>query len=98
MSRIPLDVGQRQLWLRWLGSLAILAVVVAVAVDRASQQRIGTDFHVFWQAGYDFPHGLPLYQHLEGARHFIYPPFAAQVFQVLGLFPLKVAAGLFYVF
>jgi hypothetical protein len=54
MSRVPLDVAQRQLWLRWLGSLAFLAVVMAVAVDRASQQRIGTDFHVFWQAGYDF--------------------------------------------
>jgi hypothetical protein len=83
--------------LRWLASLAFLAVVVAVAVGRASEQRIGTDFHVFWQAGYDFAHGLPLYQRLEGARHFIYPPFAAQVFQILGLFPLKVAAGLFYV-
>jgi hypothetical protein len=71
--------------------------VVAVAVGRASQQRIGTDFHVFWQAGYDFAHGLPLYQRLEGARHFIYPPFAAQVFQILGLVPLKVAAGLFYI-
>ena len=44
-----------------------------------------------------FAHGLPLYQPLPGARHFNYPPFAAQVFQVLGLFPLKTAAGLFYV-
>jgi hypothetical protein len=93
----PPHTGRRQLWLRWLGFLALLAIVVAVAVERASQQRIGTDFHVFWQAGYDFAHGLPLYQRLEGARHFIYPPFAAQVFQILGLFPLKVAAGLFYV-
>jgi glycosyl transferase family 87 len=67
-----------------------------MAIARASQQRIGTDFHVFWQAGHDFAHGLPLYQRLEGARHFIYPPFAAQMFQILGLFPLKVAAALFY--
>lgn len=97
MSGSHQHTGRRPRWLRWLAFFAFLAVVVAVAVERASKQRIGSDFHVFWQAGYDFAHGLPLYQRLEGARHFIYPPFAAQVFQILGLFPLKVAAGLFYV-
>jgi Gpi18-like mannosyltransferase len=89
--------GRRRLWLRALGLLLLVAVVVAVAVERARNQRPGTDFQVFWQAGYNFSHGLPLYQPLPGARRLIYPPFAAQVFQVLGLFPLKVAAGLFYV-
>lgn len=74
-----------------------LAAVGAIAARRAERQRVGTDFHVFWQAGYDFAHGLPLYQPLEGARSFIYPPFAAQVFQLLSVFPLKVAAWLFYV-
>jgi hypothetical protein len=87
----------RRRWLRALGLVFLVAVVVAVAVIRAGKQQIGTDFHVFWQAGYNFAHGLPLYQQLPGARNFIYPPFAAQVFQLLGLFPLKVAAGLFYV-
>ncbi len=77
-------------------ALAFAAVAV-VAAGRADKQGIGTDFHVFWQAGYDFAHGLPLYRPLEGARSFIYPPFAAQVFQLLSLFPLKVAAWLFYV-
>jgi hypothetical protein len=72
-------------------------VVIAAAARRAAKQGVGTDFHVFWQAGYDFAHGLPLYQPLPGARHFIYPPFAAQVFQTLSLVPLKTAAGLFYV-
>ena len=87
----------RRLWPRAAGLFVLVAVGAAVATERASQQRIGTDFHVFWQAGYDFAHGLPLYQHLPGGRYFIYPPFAAQVFQVLGLFPLKLAAWLFYV-
>lgn len=64
---------------------------------RADKQGIGTDFHVFWQAGHDFSHGLPLYSPLPGARRFLYPPFAAQLFQVLGLVPLKTAAWLFYV-
>jgi Glycosyltransferase family 87 len=80
-----------------VGLVVLVVVAAAVATERASHQRIGTDFHVFWQAGYDFAHGLPLYQRLPGARLFLYPPFAAQVFQGLSLFPLKVAAWLFYV-
>jgi glycosyl transferase family 87 len=92
-----MGVGGRRLWLRVAGLTMLLAVAAAVATERAGKQRIGTDFHVFWQAGYDFAHGLPLYQGLPGARLFIYPPFAAQVFQVLGIFPLKLAAWLFYV-
>jgi hypothetical protein len=87
----------RRLWPRAAGLFGLVAVSAVVATERASQQRIGTDFHVFWQAGHDFAHGLPLYQRLPGARLFLYPPFAAQVFQVLGVFPLKLAAGLFYV-
>jgi glycosyl transferase family 87 len=74
-----------------------LVAVGVIAAGRAEKQHLGTDFHVFWQAGYDFAHGLPLYQPLEGARSFIYPPFAAQAFQLLSVFPLKMAAWLFYV-
>ena len=84
-------------WSRALGILLFVLVVIAAAARRAGKQGVGTDFHVFWQAGYDFAHGLPLYQALPGARHFNYPPFAAQVFQALGIFPLETAAWLFYV-
>lgn len=84
-------------WTRGLGVVVILVAVALIAADNAAEQRVGTDFHVFWQAGYDFAHGLPLYQPLEGARRFIYPPFAAQVFQLLGVFPLRTAAWIFYV-
>jgi hypothetical protein len=80
-----------------LGIAAALAATGVIAAGRAERQQIGTDFHVFWQAGYDFAHGLPLYQPLKGARSFIYPPFAAQVFQLFSVFPLGVAAWLFYV-
>jgi glycosyl transferase family 87 len=83
-------------WPRVLGAFGLFTLVAIVAVGRAEKQRIGTDFHVFWQAGNDFAHGLPLYEPLEGARRFLYPPFAAQVFQSLAVFPLKPAAGLFY--
>jgi len=84
-------------WDRGLGAVLLLVVVVVAAERRAALQGVGTDFHVFWQAGYDFAHGLPLYHPLPGARELKYPPFAAQVFQPLGILPLKTAAWLFYV-
>ena len=93
-GRVVGDAKRR--WPRALGAFGLFALVATLAVGRAEKQRIGTDFHVFWQAGHDFAHGLPLYEPLEGARRLIYPPFAAQVFQSLAVFPLKPAAGLFY--
>jgi len=73
-----------------------LAVAIGFAVAKGHQQEIGSDFAVFWQAGRNFTSGSPLYHdYLPGARPFKYPPFAAMVFQLLGLFPLTVAASLF---
>ena len=87
------------LWRRralWLVGIALLAVVIAVGVERGNHQRPGTDFYVFWQAGYQFAHGLPLYGRTQGERWLLYPPFAAQLFQLFALFPLRIAAALFY--
>jgi hypothetical protein len=84
-------------WGRVLGAVLLLVVVVVAGERRAALQGPGTDFLVFWQAGYDFAHGLPLYHPLPGARELKYPPFAAQIFQALGILPLKTAALLFYV-
>jgi glycosyl transferase family 87 len=73
-----------------------LAVAVALSVDVGRHQRVGQDFHVFWQAGHNFATGHPLYHDsLPGARPLKYPPFAALVFQPLALFPLQVAGALF---
>jgi hypothetical protein len=86
-----------RLGLRALGIILLLGAVLLGATERASKQAVGTDFHVYWQGGYDFAHGLSVYDPQPGARRFNYPPFAAQVFQVLGIIPLPVAAWLFYV-
>ena len=67
-----------------------------LSVIEAKSQRPGTDFHARWLAGRWFWEGQPLYTYLPGVREPTYPPFAAMVFQVFALFPLKVAAGLFY--
>jgi hypothetical protein len=83
--------------LRALGIVLLLGLVFLGAAERASKQGVGTDFHVYWQGGYNFAHGLSVYDPQPGARRFNYPPFAAQVFQILGIIPLHAAAWLFYV-
>jgi hypothetical protein len=83
---------------RFTNVLAVLAIAVALAlsVKQGFRERVGHDFHVFWQAGYNFATGHPLYHdYLPGARQFKYPPFAAFAFQPLAALPLKVAGALF---
>ena len=73
-----------------------LAVAIGFSAARGVHEHVGGDFHVFWQAGRNFFTGAPLYHgDLPGARNFIYPPFAALVFQVLAVLPLQVAATIF---
>jgi hypothetical protein len=87
--------GRRRAWSRLLVVCA-LAVAVPLSVQQGLHQRVGHDFHVFWQAGYNFATGQPLYHgYLPGARPLKYPPFAALVFQPLAVFPLQVAGALF---
>jgi hypothetical protein len=77
-------------------AVCAFAAGVALSVDQGLGQHVGHDFHVFWQAGRNFTTGEPLYHdYLPGARQFKYPPFAAFLFQPLGLLPLPVAAVLF---
>lgn len=63
----------------------------------AKSQRPGTDFHARWIFGRWFWAGEPLYAEVPGVRGpNLYPPFAAMLFQLHALLPLKVAAGVFY--
>jgi hypothetical protein len=71
-------------------------VVVLAATTRALKPHIARDFQVHWQAGYDFAHGLPIYHSVPMDRRFNYPPFAAQLLQLVGVLPLRLATGLFY--
>ena len=76
--------------------LLLLAVSIVMSVVHGSKQDTGGDFYVFWLSGKHFLEGSTLYDVPEGTRPFIYPPFAAMLFVVFNLLPLKVSAGLFY--
>ena len=61
-------------------------------------QKEEGDFYIFWQAGADFLNGSALYHADHGPMFFIYPQFAAFLFQLLAIFPIKLSAQLFFLF
>jgi hypothetical protein len=77
------------------GAAMLAAAGVAFAVLRAADLRPGADFHARWMAGRLFWSGEPLYVYERGIADPTYPPFAAMVFQLLALLPLKPAGALF---
>lgn len=92
------DATPRTQWTtrRIIITLGVLVVCAALSVVQTAHQRPGTDFHARWLAGRWFLDGQPLYQYLSGVREPSYPPFAAMVFQLFAVFPLRAAAAGFY--
>ena len=91
---------KRQWWTKQrivIFAIAFLAVVI-MSVIRGAHQEPGMDFYTVWNAGRSFFTGEPLYPSVivEGVRYFLYPPFAAMMYQIFAIFPLKVAGGLYY--
>jgi len=90
--------GKRLLFWQYFAGLIIAGLCVSLSISIGYQTGISSDFTVFWNAGKNFMQGNPLYSGIGGACRFIYPPFAAWVFQVFALFPLHVAATLYGIF
>lgn len=74
-------------------ALTVMAVLrgIHVGVER-------TDIHVFWRAGHHFYAGEEMYNLRGVYLQYLYPPFAAMLFGILSIFPLKVASVLLSVF
>ncbi|MEI6816574.1 MAG: glycosyltransferase family 87 protein [Bacteroidota bacterium] len=77
-----------------VGLLGVLCVMVFISIKQGMKMEMPGDFTVFWFAGKNFFLHNDLYSGIGGARRYIYPPFAAMLFQVFALFPLKTAACL----
>ena len=80
----------------WYKALIACAFVVFVLIsmNMGNGLKLQADFTVFWQAGKNFSNNLGLYDRIGGAERFIYPPFAAMLFQVFGLFSLQTAGAI----
>ena len=98
MKILTNPVFKRQWWTKQrivIFAIAFLAVVI-MSIIRGARQEIGTDFYTFWSVGRNFFNGESLYTTIEGVRPNWNPPFAAMVYQIFAIFPVKVAGGLFY--
>ena len=74
----------------------LFAVSIVLSVVYGNKQDEGGDFYVFWLSGKNFLEGSSLYNVTGSARPYLYPPFAAMLFVVFTLLPLKVSGGCFY--
>lgn len=80
-------------YLLFLFAVFFLFVLFSIYVGK--RMGITGDFAVFWYAGKNFFDGNDLYSGIGGACRYIYPPFAAMLFQVFIFFPMNVSAGVF---
>ena len=67
---------------------------VCISIKEGLKVGIGGDFNVFWTSGKNFFLHNDLYSQIGGAKRYIYPPFAAMLFQFLAIFPMNVAASM----
>ncbi|QCK15783.1 glycosyltransferase family 87 protein [Mangrovivirga cuniculi] len=81
----------------YYGLLVVFAIAMVFFSINKTEKNIdvGSDYFVFWKAGVDYFEGNDLYDPIEGARDYIYPPFAAFLFQLFAIFPLKLSANIF---
>lgn len=85
---------------KWTIPTTILFVVgiVILSYFKTKEKSIGSDYYVFWKAGLDFFNGNDLYNFEGDVRPYIYPPFAAFIFQLFAIFPFKLSVNLFFIF
>lgn len=76
----------------FIGIIFILMIFISFKVG--FKVNLEGDFTAFWFAGKNFFLHNDLYSQIGGAKRYIYPPFAAMLFQLLALFPLNVAASI----
>jgi glycosyl transferase family 87 len=74
--------------------IGIFLFLVFLAIRVGIKVGPWADSNVFWNAGRNFFYRNDLYSGIGGAQRYIYPPFAAMIFQVLAIFPMKVASTL----
>lgn len=80
----------------FIGVLIYSLLIVILVFTKGKNIYLG-DYYVFWQAGKDFADSSSLYDAKEGMLPYIYPPFAAMIFQLFAILPFKFSADVFFV-
>lgn len=81
----------------YLPFLLALAVVLTMAVDRYGSAHYGSDFHMYYTSGQHFSAGDTLYKNPDSGAPYVYPPFAAFLFQLLPIVQQGTAIALVFV-
>lgn len=76
----------------------VSAAFILLAYKHGKSQDINGDYYIYWLAGKNFSEMKTIYQPglLDGG--FVYPPFAAMIFQVSAWFPFQLSAILYSFF
>jgi hypothetical protein len=82
--------------LTWFAAVLLAVALVFVSINRSSKISEKSDFYVYWETGTNFFQGENIYDEGQNNRMFIYPPFAAFLFQGLAIFPLQTSANIFF--
>jgi len=84
---------------RWAqGTLIILLVIAFImGADRAGSAHFGSDFNMYYSSGEHFTKGEPLYANPDSGAPYVYPPFAAFLFQSFDFFAQGTAIGIAFV-
>ena len=90
-----MDRSRLRDWRYLLLYAGLLVFVVVYAIANGRRTGMTSDFNVFWTAGVNFNSGADLYSGIGGAQRYIYPPFAAMLFQIFALMPMQVAASVY---
>lgn len=80
---------------RWILISVWIGLSIVYGFFSAERQVAHGDLFVFYTSGIRFISGESLYAGKASGLTFMYPPFAAAVHQVLALFGLKTASGIF---
>lgn len=68
-----------------------------MGIDRSSSAHFGSDFNVYYTSGVHFSEGESLYANPNTGAPYLYPPFAAFLFQILTFFPQGMGVGTVFV-
>lgn len=80
----------------FIGILIYSLLIIILVITEGTNVYLG-DYFVFWQAGKNFTDSSSLYYSKEGMLPYIYPPFAAMIFQIVAVLPFKFSANAFFI-
>ena len=72
-------------------------IIIFIGIERTSSAHFGSDFHMYYTSGQHFSSDVYLYKNPDSGAPYVYPPFAAFLFQGFNLVSEGVAVGIGFI-